>query len=110
MTETEDLRSMMAGEFAARGMSKEGAERLAEFIEAVCEIQITSALASQLRPLRACMWGEAMWRELAGDDEESIAAAASRLHTTKRELNRARARIRAMLGNHVPPADTVEPR
>jgi hypothetical protein len=104
-----DFRGALSEAFLEMGLSEVAAERFGAFVDELVRVRIEARLAAFLTPLRGCVFGEALWRELAGDPAESNADAARRLHTSERELRRTRERIRALLANPVLPPDRVEP-
>ena len=79
-----ELQTIIAGEFASRGMEAEAAERLAQFVEAAAEIIAREKVLSFLGKLKNTRAGTALL--LAFGDEEGIRPAARRLNMSPGSL------------------------
>jgi len=101
MTEAESY-AVVEDLFRRLGVSAIAPNMAGLFCELV-ECRVRHVLVQRFVALRGCVGGEALFRELAGDDPaETLENAAARLHTSPRELRRHRARFHALLNGPCP--------
>jgi len=90
--------------FREMGLSPLAAAAWAGMVGELARQQARHELAQLIARLRATVFGEALFRELAGDDlQETAQAAACRLHVAPRVLRRTRCQIRRLLEQPCPP-------
>jgi len=93
-----DYRNVLAKKFASNGLLPKSAEAMASLVTELGDGLLLELLAYKIEPLRTLTWFEAWHRELVGDGNETVEAAAKRLHVNPRVIRECRQRIREAYG------------
>lgn len=84
------------------GFDAGSSERFSEFIEQLARKRAVAMMAGALARLRGSLHGTALARVLVGDEGETQAEAARRLHVRRCDLNRAEKNFREALADGEP--------